>query len=197
MCVSWKTTLTLCNTTTKRMFLRPTRSANFVPSTPAMPRHYSPQIEPNVSSPIDTLSYVHIYRIMLDQSHVILYWNDMGVFYCTIMSPTQFHPFENVINVYHNSKGEPMKLEYDHKNSYPIVSGYELETYTWELLPIELHWVCATIAHFHEVSAITRPIVPPRELSGPPPPIEETLLHMHLRDDPRRRGEPIASTIPS
>ena len=88
------------------------------------------------------------------------------------MSPTQFYPFENVINVYHNSKGEPVKLEDDHKNSYTVVRGYELETYTWGSLLVGLHLVHTTIAHFHEVLARTRPIVPPREMSLPPPSIE-------------------------
>ena len=59
---------------------KPTRSENFVPSAPPMPRHYSPQIELEVSSPIETISYVPMYIIMLDQNHVILYRNDMGVF---------------------------------------------------------------------------------------------------------------------
>ena len=84
---------------------------------------------------------------MLDQSHVILYCNDMGVYYCTTMSPTQLYPFENVINVYHNTNGELVKLEDDHKNNYTVVPSYELETYTWESLPIELHLVRAIAAH--------------------------------------------------
>ena len=113
-----------------------------------MPRHYSPQVELEVSSHVDTILYVPIYHIMLDQNHVILYCNDMGAFYHTAMSPTQFYPFENVINVYHNGRGEPIQLEDDHKNCYTVVPGYELETYTWESLPIELHMVRAMAAHF-------------------------------------------------
>ena len=103
------------------------------------------------------------------------------------MSLTQFYPFENVINVYHNSKGESVKLEDDHKNIYMVVPIYELDTRTWESISIELHLVRATATHFHKVSTITRPIVPPRERSGPPHPIEETLSHMHLREDTRTR----------
>ena len=54
----------------------------------------------------------------------------MGVFYHTTISPTQFNTFENVINVYHNAKGEPIILEDDHKNCYIVVPEYELGTYT-------------------------------------------------------------------
>ena len=119
----------------------------------------------------------------------------MGVYYRKTMSPTQFYPFENVINVYHNTKGELVKLEDDHKNNYTMVPGYELETYTWESLPIELHLVRATAAHFHEVSTRPRPIVRARERSLPPPLIEETLSHLHLKEHPRLREEPMASAI--
>ena len=89
---------------------------------------------------------------MLDQSHVIIYRNDMGVFYRTTMSPTQFYPIENVINVYHNARGEPIKLEDDLKNCYTLVLGYEVGTYTWESLPIKMHLLWAMAAHFHEVT---------------------------------------------
>ena len=89
---------------------------------------------------------------MIDQNHVILYRNDMGVHYKTMTLPTQFYPFDNVINVYHNSKGEPIKLEDDQGNRYTIISRNELETYTWESIPVELHPVRATLAHFYEPS---------------------------------------------
>ena len=72
----------------ERTLARPTRSMDFFPLAPPMPRHYNPQIEPEVSSHGDTISYVPVYCVMLDQSHVILYRNDMGVFYRTNMSPT-------------------------------------------------------------------------------------------------------------
>ena len=58
---------------------------------------------------------------MLDESHVIFYRNDMGVYYRTNMSPTQFYPFENVINVHHNARGEPIKLGDDLKIFYTVV----------------------------------------------------------------------------
>ena len=86
----------------------------------------------------------------------------MGVFYCTIMSPTQIYPFENVINVYHNSKGEPVKLEDGQKNKYTIVPRYELETCTWDSIQVELHLVYAALTHFHEMLARARPVVPPK-----------------------------------
>ena len=63
---------------------------------------------------------------------MILYRNDMGVYYRTNMSPTQFYPFENVINVHHNARGESIKFEDDLKNCYTVVPRYELGTYTWE-----------------------------------------------------------------
>ena len=100
---------------------------------------------------------------MIDQNHVILYQNDMGVFYCTMMSPTQIYLFENVINIYHNSKEEPMILEDDHKNKYTIVTRYELESHTWESISIELQLVHATSTHFHKMPARARPIVPPEK----------------------------------
>ena len=78
---------------------------------------------------------------MLDQSHVILYRNDMGVFYWSNMSPTWFYPSENVVYVHHNARGEPVKLEDELKNYYTVVPGYELGTYTWESIPIDMHLV--------------------------------------------------------
>ena len=161
------------------MLPKATKSADFIPLAPPMPRHYNPQIEPEVSSPPDTLSYVPVYRIMLDQSHVILYRNNMGVFYCTTMSPTQFYTFENVINVYHNERGEQIKLEDDLKKCYMVVLRYELGTYTWESLPIEMHLVWAMVAHFHEVMERPEPIVSSRDRSMPLPPMEGAIPHMH------------------
>ena len=95
-----------------------------------------------------------MYCVMLDQSHVILYRNDMGVYYRTNMSPTQFYPFENVINVHHNARGEPINLEYDLKNCYIVVSGYELGTYAWDSIPIDLHIGRALAEHTSMVSRI-------------------------------------------
>ena len=97
----------------ERTLDRPTRSFDYLPSAPPMPTHYSTPAEPEVSSHGYTISYVPVYRIMLDQNHIILYRNDMGVYYRTNMSPTQFYPFDNVINVHHNARGEPIKLEDD------------------------------------------------------------------------------------
>ena len=46
---------------TQRMFSKATRSADFNPLAPSMPMHYSPQIEPELSSPAKKLSYVPLY----------------------------------------------------------------------------------------------------------------------------------------
>ena len=59
----------------------------------------------------------------------------MGLYYKTLASPTQFYPFENVINVYHNE--DPIVLEDDHRNRYTIVIRNELDTYTWEGILVE------------------------------------------------------------
>ena len=113
------------------------------------------------------------------------------------MSPKQFYPFENVINVHHNARGEPIKLEDDLKNYYTILPGYKLGTYTWESIPIDMHLVRATTAHFHEVTKRPRPIVSTRERSMPLPPTEGAMPHMHSREDLRPIEEPRGSTIPA
>ena len=46
--------------------------------------------------------------------------------------------------MHHNARGEPIKLEDDLKNCYTVVPGYQLGTYTWESIPIDLHLVRAT-----------------------------------------------------
>ena len=71
------------------------------------------------------------------------------------------------INVHHNARGEPIKLEDDLKNCYTVVPGYELGTYTWESIPIDLHIVQATAEHFHGVSERPRSSVVTRERSMP------------------------------
>ena len=77
----------------ERTLVRPTRNMDYLPSAPPILIHYNPQIEREVSSHGNTISYVPVYHIMLAQIHVILYRNDMGVYYRTNMSPTQFYPF--------------------------------------------------------------------------------------------------------
>ena len=54
----------------------------------------------------------------------------------------------------------------------------------------------ATGAHFHEVLTRPRPIVSTRDKSLPLPSIEETLSHMHLKEDSRPREEPRALAVP-
>ena len=76
------------------------------------------------------------------------------------------------------------------------MSSYELETYTWESLPVEMHLVRATVAHFHEVSARSRLIVSSRDRSIPLPPTEGVILHMPSKDDIGPNEEPRGSTIP-
>ena len=120
----------------------------------------------------------------------------MGVFYQTNMSPTQFYPFENVINVHHNARGEPIKLEDDLKNCYIVVPWYELGTYTWESIPIDMHLVKATAAHFHDITKRPRLIVSTRERSLPLPPTERAIPRMHFREDLGPIEEPRGSTIP-
>ena len=161
---------------------RPTRSLEYLPLAPPMPMHYGTSMELEVSSHGHTISYVPVYHIMLDQSRVILYRNDMGAYYRTNMSPTQFYPFENVINVHHNARGEPIKLEDDLKNCYTVVLGYELGTYTWESIPIDLHFVRATTKHFHGVLERPRPSVVMRERSMPLPLVEGATFHAHSKE---------------
>ena len=180
-----------------RSLARPTRSLEYLPSTPPMPMHYSTPMEPVVSSHGHTISYVPVYRIMLDQSHVMLYRNDMGVYYRTNMSPTQFYPFENVINVHRNARGDPIKLEDDQKNSYTVVPGYELGTYTWESIPIDLHIVRATTEHFHGVSKRPRPSMVTRERSMPLPPVEGATFRSLPKESLIPIEEPKGSTIPA
>ena len=63
-------------------------------------------------------------------------------------SPTQFYPFENVINVYQNLQGDPIALEDDHRNRFTIVTCEELGTYTREGKPMEVNIVRATSTHY-------------------------------------------------
>ena len=72
------------------------------------------------TNPMD-VSHVHVERIMLDQEHVILYKNSVGVFYCTSLSAMHTFPLKNVINVYHDENGNTIALEDDCKNQYRIV----------------------------------------------------------------------------
>ena len=101
---------------------RRTQSAVFAPTAPPLPKGYEATkgiyVEPEVSSKptISNVSSVLVMQILIDQEHIVLYKNHVGVYYKTPASPTQFYPFENVINVYHNLQGHPIVLEDDHKN---------------------------------------------------------------------------------
>ena len=86
-------------------------------------------------------------------------------------------------------------MEDDLKNCYIVVPGYKLGTYTWKSIPIDLHLVRATVAHFHGVTKRPRPIVSSRERSMPLPPTEEAILHMHSRENLGPIEEPGGSTI--
>ena len=88
-------------------------------------------------------------------------------------------------------------MEDDLRNYYTIVPGYELGTYTWESLPVEMHWVQATAAHFHEVTKRSRLIVSSRDRSMPLPPMKGAIPHTHSREDLVPIEEPKGSTIPA
>ena len=97
--------------------------------------------------------------------------------------------------MHHNARGEPIKLEDDLKNCYTVVPGYELGTYTWESIPIDLHIVRATAEHFHGVSERPRPSVVTREKSMPLPPMEGAIIHTHSKEGLVPIEEPKGSTI--
>ena len=88
-------------------------------------------------------------------------------------------------------------MEDDLKNCYIVVPRYKLGTYTGESIPIDMHLVRATAAHFHEVTERPRPIVSSRERSMPLPPTEGAISCMHSRDDLGPIEEPRRSTIPA
>lgn len=64
-----------------------TKRTSFIPRDP-------PSLDPKVSSQITlvSVSQVQVARIMLDQDHVVLYRNSVGVFYCTSMSFMHTYP---------------------------------------------------------------------------------------------------------
>ena len=88
-------------------------------------------------------------------------------------------------------------MEDNLKNCYTVVPGYELGTYTWESIPIDMHLVHATATHFHEVTERLRPIVSTRERSMPLPPTKGAIPCMYSRDDLGPMEEPRGSTIPA
>ena len=85
---------------------------------------------------------------MIDQKYTILYQNSVGLFYSTPMSPTHLYPFENLIKVHHDIRGNTISLEDDHANQYRIVHKAKLETYTWRTIPITIHAKVATTIHY-------------------------------------------------
>ena len=99
--------------------------------------------------------------------------------------------------MHHDARGKPIKLEDDLKNCYTVVPGYKLGTYTWELIPIDMHLVQAMAAHLYEVIERPRPIVSSRERSMPLPPTKGAIPCMHSRDDLGPMEEPRGSTIPA
>ena len=73
--------------------------------------------------------------------------------------------------------------------------GYELGTYTWESIPIDLHLVWASAEHFHGVLKRPRPSVVTRETSMPLPPTEGAILQTHSKEVLMQIEEPKGSTI--
>ena len=94
--------------------------------------------EPEVSF-APNVKCVQVVQVMVDQEHIILYRNHVGLFYCTPSYPTQFYPFENVINVYQNLHGNPILLEDNHKNQFAIVTRDEMNTYIGEGIHVQYH----------------------------------------------------------
>lgn len=140
---------------------RASKGTSFEPTT-------IPKLEPEVSlKPLaHKVSSMHVSRVRLNQDHVALYKNNVGVYYGTKMSVKHTYPLENVIHIYHDEKGDTAALEDDCKNQFSIVHGNELERYTWEGRPILLHRNRAKVAHSRDEkkpsSKPTRPLTPPR-----------------------------------
>lgn len=84
------------------------------------------------------------------------YRNHVGLIYSTPAYPTQFYPFENIINVYSNLSGNPIVLEDDYRNKFRIVNRDEIATYTWEGILIQHN---ATRANYENLRKAT--LAPP------------------------------------
>ena len=65
--------------------------------------------------------YVHVARIMVDQSSIILYKNCEGVIYGTMFSTSKLYPFENVLHVLWDKEGNVLTIEDDHHNNYMMI----------------------------------------------------------------------------
>ena len=150
----------------------------------------------------NSLSFVPVVRIMIDQENVALYRNRIGLFYSCVLDSTKFCPLENTISVSHDMHDNTVVLKDDHGNHFRIANKEELNTYTWKGIVVLLNVEVATSAHFEiprpvpsrrtHVNHIATPIVPARA-----EPIERTFERVHLGRDRSSlpKTEPIGSTI--
>ena len=102
------------------------------------PSEFARDRKPEVSSrPEPTmLSFVPVICIMIDQEHVALYQNCIGLFYSCLMDLAELFPLENTISVSHDRNGDTISLKDDNGNNCRIVHREEIEIYTWRGVPV-------------------------------------------------------------
>lgn len=80
-----------------------------------------PQPEASSRPSLIKVSYVLILRVTFHHTHVVSNGNNVGLFSCTLMIPTQFYLFEIFVDVMHDENGITMALEDNYGDNYNIV----------------------------------------------------------------------------